>query len=184
MSVFIPSWISYRTYRTENEIKIAISNEKSREFLVLEDAAAILWEAISQETDGNLTKICAMQDLPLNEAETFVRQLCDIGVLSSSDQLAPEGGSWSGDSASQISHEDAVIVESEFQQWAQSNGFLWGASWETTYRCNEECLHCYNPGAARDHSLAPRRGTNELKKNEWLRMLQELYDTGVFESPR
>lgn len=123
MPVFIPSWISYRNYRTEGEIKIAISNEKSREFLVLGDADATLWEAISQDTDADLTKICAMQDLPLNKAEKFVGQLCDIGVLSWGDQFAPEMHLWSVDSASQISDEDAVMVESKFQHWAQAMDF-------------------------------------------------------------
>lgn len=178
MHLRIPHWISHRAYKTQSELKIAITNEHSQEFIILEEAAALLWDRIARDRSTSLKHLCTKLAFPIHETQQFVDELCKIGLLASSDHC--KTSNLPEEASSHLSTEDALVVESEFQRWARTNGFLWSASWETTYRCNEECLHCYNPGASRDHSVKARRGTQELKASEWLPMLQQLAEIGVF----
>lgn len=52
---------------------------------------------------------------------------------------------------------------------------------ELTYRCTEKCIHCYNPGAIRNNSEKNCRGDRvELSFEDYKRMIDELYDLGVY----
>lgn len=51
---------------------------------------------------------------------------------------------------------------------------------ELTYRCSERCIHCYNPGAARNSEEVPNRNIpNALSLDDYKRIINELYDEGV-----
>jgi radical SAM protein with 4Fe4S-binding SPASM domain len=49
-----------------------------------------------------------------------------------------------------------------------------------TYRCNERCVHCFNPGAAHSDQQKPQRNTAELTTSEALRMIDDAYTAGAF----
>ncbi len=66
------------------------------------------------------------------------------------------------------------------QGWVAGHGYLWSAFWEVTYRCNERCVHCYNPGAAHYPGEQSHRHTDELTTEEGYRLLRELALAGVF----
>ena len=188
----INTWVAHRSFTVGEECRVVISNEKHRELLVLEGAAAQLWSANAADSTKPLELICAEQQFPLDEAMQFVEELTAIGLLQSNtdptpthvpvpnviaiDDIevkdAPRQGLLPGT--------DDLEAEFEFQDWAKDRGYLWAASWELTYRCNEKCLHCYNPGASHDHAVAGRRGTRELKKDEWTKLLYDLKELGVF----
>ncbi len=71
-------------------------------------------------------------------------------------------------------------IEAEFQDWVLAQGCLWSLFWEMTYRCNERCVHCFNPGAAHSEQQKPKRDTAELTTAEALRMIDDAYTAGVF----
>ena len=68
----------------------------------------------------------------------------------------------------------------EFNEWLISNNQLTSAFIETTYRCNEKCLHCFNPGAAHEIGEVPKRNTNELTFDQYKDVIDELYDLGIW----
>ena len=52
---------------------------------------------------------------------------------------------------------------------------------ELTYRCSEQCIHCYNPGATRNSSEKNERGNRtELSIIDYKRIIDELYDLGIY----
>ena len=52
---------------------------------------------------------------------------------------------------------------------------------ELTYNCSERCVHCYNPGATRnDNEKSKRYRGNELKLDDYIRIIDELYNLGVY----
>jgi radical SAM protein with 4Fe4S-binding SPASM domain len=51
---------------------------------------------------------------------------------------------------------------------------------ELTYNCNEKCIHCFNPGAARnDEEKATRTNREEIDINDYERLLNDLQKLGV-----
>lgn len=51
---------------------------------------------------------------------------------------------------------------------------------ELTYRCSEQCVHCYNPGASRNDTEESRRHDFfELSLADYKRIIDELYEEGV-----
>ena len=71
-------------------------------------------------------------------------------------------------------------AEFEFQDWALARGYLWSALWEVTYRCNEACVHCFNPGASHEEGQRAHRKTDELSFKEAVKLLDDMKALGVF----
>lgn len=52
---------------------------------------------------------------------------------------------------------------------------------ELTYNCSESCIHCYNPGAARNNGEVCQRGLHsKLDLGQYKRLIDELYGEGTF----
>lgn len=59
-------------------------------------------------------------------------------------------------------------------------GGITSAMFELTYRCSEQCIHCYNPGAARNDKEKSTRGDRrELSLDDYKRVIDELYEEGL-----
>lgn len=183
---FVAPWVAHRTYRHNDECRSAISNEKDRELIVLEDEAANLWDEIAKSEGQELEVLTQRLGYPSDEAQGFIDELVDIGLLVADKNQIPEFVETVGYESAPASRITGVLgtddldIEFDFQDWAKDRGYLWATSWELTYRCNEKCLHCYNPGASHDHSQKSRRGTQELKDGEWQKLLDDMKDLGVF----
>lgn len=51
---------------------------------------------------------------------------------------------------------------------------------ELTYKCSEQCVHCYNIGATRnDNEVSYRNIEGELSLEDYQRIIDELYDEGL-----
>lgn len=60
-------------------------------------------------------------------------------------------------------------------------GDICSVMFELTYRCSEMCIHCYNAGASRNIEERSKRGErNELCLSEYKRIIDELYENGLF----
>lgn len=182
-SVVVPPWVAYRIYEpTAEECKVVISNERGREFLVLDDAAARLWAWIARNPGTSLSAMGDALSYPTAEMADFVSELVSIGLLRRGDTARVEASSPLVADEVPIASKAVTDQEAEFavQDWALERGYLWAALWELTYRCNEKCLHCFNPGASHDHGERGNRRTDELSATEWRSMLDELREIGVF----
>lgn len=52
---------------------------------------------------------------------------------------------------------------------------------ELTYRCSEQCIHCYNPGATRNNTEKSYRSNRvELTLEDYKRIIDELYELGLY----
>jgi MoaA/NifB/PqqE/SkfB family radical SAM enzyme len=175
-------WVASRSYAlgTDNP-RTAISNEKRHEFLVLENESAELWALIERGVErGDLTKRAELLGVA-DQIEEFLESLLEADLLGD----AGSSSNCSGEvvAAPPPRHLEGAAntdVEHEMMQWAAEHGYLWAGFWEMTYRCNERCVHCFNPGAAHSPHERPERETNELTTEEGRRLLEELAELGVF----
>ncbi len=195
-TVRVAPWVATRAFRpASGELRAVISNELDHEFLVLEDQSANLWGAIVDSPDSTASDLAIRLNYPQDEVETFLYELVDAHLIITSGQSAedliaarvksptqiPTAGRYESGGYNEASPGgNNLEAEFEFQDWASERGFLWSASWEVTYRCNESCVHCFNPGASHVDGQRAQRKTNELKAAEWRAMLQEMKEIGVF----
>lgn len=171
-------WTAWRTYITpDGGSKTLVLNQSNLEFLLLDDIASECW-AVFCERLPSWTDV--MAKLPISQADLleFADELAMAGLLlqcSSKHELdVPHSANLPSDI------ELSIDLEREMMQWVAENGFVYAAHWELTYRCNELCVHCYNPGAAHTAGEKPKRDTNELSTQEAKQLLRELVDIGVF----
>jgi radical SAM protein with 4Fe4S-binding SPASM domain len=70
-------------------------------------------------------------------------------------------------------------IEADFFDWLLDRQMLPTAMIELTYRCNQRCVHCFNPGAAHGPTEQPRRNGSELGTEEVFALLRQLAESGV-----
>lgn len=70
-------------------------------------------------------------------------------------------------------------IEGEMISWAEANRFLYSCHLDLTYRCNQKCLHCYNPNA-QERLNGETAITEELTFSELVQLLDQLVELGVF----
>ncbi|TGY74744.1 radical SAM protein [Enterorhabdus sp. NM05_H27] len=163
---FSPADVCWREY----EPFTVLYDLRSRQILTLENVAADIWHKIANEhaceIDDVVEHIAQEYDCDIDDAVddvcAFVDELYEMGVLRL-DGSFKETKTVSGSYASPDDDIEGEIIRSlePFDQ-------LYSATFEMTYACNENCVHCYAhfPGAAQPHKpSAPeiyRKAIDEL----------------------
>ena len=179
------AWIASRTYKHKSgESLSAISNARTHQFTTMEAEAALLWQRIEEGISlDKLQQRAGLMGLA-GELDTFVSNLdkaqliipsLDPGVKAHEQAKAPPDPNQNGAKVSAYQQ-----VTSRVRRWIINHGYLYSFFWELTYRCNERCIHCCNPGAAHKPGDRSRRNTNELTKEEMIELLDDLVEIGVF----
>lgn len=70
-------------------------------------------------------------------------------------------------------------AQDDYRLILQKNNIPFNVTFELTYNCNERCIHCYNPGAARNSHEANNRKLEELTTDDYKRLISELKNQGV-----
>lgn len=193
---FLPPWIASRTFLPPSaEAVSVISNELDHELIRLDDAPARLWGTIADSPDGaDVRQLCEVtRAIPEQEVQRFLDELVGLNLLShqryavpirlqvdTGQPAAPSGRYQSGGYEEPVAGGDNLVEEFELQDWALSKGYLWSAAWEMTYRCNESCVHCFNPGASHAPGEKSYRKTREVSFAEAKTLLAEMRGLGVF----
>jgi radical SAM protein with 4Fe4S-binding SPASM domain len=182
MSLSLAPWVSSRTYFSTDKVCSVIINERSRRFYTLEDESADLWSKIENGATKELLQNRAIELDVASELDEFLVSLEEMDLfinVNSTSSPAPYfvNHQSSNDSEAESSFQQ---LESEFSDWVRENGGLWALFYEMTYRCNERCVHCFNPGAAHTEQQKPQRNTEELTTEEAIAMIDDAYVAGAF----
>lgn len=70
-------------------------------------------------------------------------------------------------------------AQDDYRKILQENNIPFNVIFELTYNCNERCIHCYNPGAARNSHEVPNRKSHELTTKDYEILIYELKQLGV-----
>ncbi len=188
-STFVAApWLSFRSYLTDDGIaRSVIFDERMHKTYFLDGAASTIWSMIEKKcTTDELENLAVILGLS-EEISDFVNQMESDGLCLRINEDLERGGVNLTNFAQAAAPEPKAYENSEvdaplreFMSWVADNGFLYSVHWEITWRCNERCIHCYNPGAAHLPHEKPERDTNELSTEEVFRVLEELKALGVF----
>lgn len=180
-------WIASRTYKSETgEFLSAISNARTHQFITMEAEAAQLWKQVEEGISLSDLQHRARLVGVAGELDTFISSLDkaylinpELGRRETAFVQAdvPPDPKVDPNEPGARAYEQAEL---NVQSWVRGNGYLYAFFWELTYRCNERCIHCFNPGAARKPGDRNRRNTNELTKKEMIELLDDMVEVGVF----
>lgn len=177
----IPPWVSSRSYALGTpSARSILTNARWWTNIVLADTSADLWAALPQrfslEELAERTKGIGI-DLgdadTRSEVQTFLKTLYDDGLVCLTNGYNPQPDHRADRGQSGIDKTwNITSVEMDFNDWLADQNILPSAFIELTYRCNQRCVHCFNPGAA--------HCPNELTTEELSILLEELAAMGVY----
>ncbi len=189
----IPPWISCRSYIVnETSGYTIISHQLDHKITLLKDASAVLWSKFEGQCFSRADALAYLGEIgsadPEEDLDSFLTTLTDQQLLvdetTSNCPLplqppAPEQSAYSS-SIGPVFNEEDKALEDEVANFAEEHGFLFSAFWEVTNRCNEKCIHCFNPGAPHAEHEKGNRSTEELNTQEGLALIQSFYDAGAY----
>ena len=166
------AWRTYFPYTDDS--RTFLCNESDHEFLLLEELSSDIWHMISTDnTEAQWQEFLSQNDISTDELNDFIQELADSGLISSANHIKNTNNQPTITSNAENSETtSANTLESEMKNWVESKGLIYAVHWEMTYRCNEVCIHCYNPGAAHETHEKPQRDTDELTTQEALHLLE------------
>ena len=175
----IPVWIASRSYFTGTEkARTIITNSKWWMHLVLTELSSDLWSILPKQFNlESLHKPLATLGIDLTdgehrqEVESFLQTLWQDGVLVTDSESNPKPSLTVSDYQEEARHISSVAAM--FNDGLANEGILASAFFELTYRCNQHCVHCFNPRSTCDHS-------KELTTDEIVSTLAELESMGTY----
>lgn len=174
--LMIAPWVSWRIYRTSTETRCFLSNEQSRNFILLTDESAELFEHLSKGIKYSKLYELAVSLQVDGSLDEFISELVSERLLVSISD-AFEDTSIIDDEC--ISRPTKSELEADMIDWCVANDFLYSCHLDLTYRCNQRCIHCYNPNAA-DRINGKYVAIDEIKSSEIIELLDDLVALGVF----
>ena len=195
-----PKWTAGRYRKTKSGEDWAIVNNllEGYSYLFKEESAKIIGEIleVGKGDDIDLTAIkkTVAKDFSNEDFFNFITQLCDVGIISNhifTDEEFKKVRKKIGDKR----REEKITVvqevqeklpfsrsttEDEYMGMLEKDDIPFVVILETTYNCNEKCVHCFNPGAARnDDEKSERNKRDEIDITHYEKLLDELKELGV-----
>ncbi|MCH5162262.1 MAG: radical SAM protein [Clostridiales bacterium] len=143
--VFVPPWISCRTYLFgQEESRTYIANEKMHTYVLLEGLASDMWKLLLDNTSRDELTSWAENCGVSDQVEDFLADLEKQGLICRGQANDVAKAAYEPFSSDEHSDEEKKFIE-EMQAWLFEKKFLFSTFFELTYNCNLKCVHCYNP---------------------------------------
>lgn len=142
----VAPWCATNFYEKNKEKRAYIKNEITTEFFLLEDISALIWKKIMEKSSYTEILECALNYKESKEdIDSFISELKELNLIVETQQTINTN---QGLLTLSISNKDVDCTNAEFENsmysWFGKNKILAKLFIETTYRCNMNCIHCYN----------------------------------------
>jgi MoaA/NifB/PqqE/SkfB family radical SAM enzyme len=186
-----PPWTCGK-YNAKKHVAIVFNSIEQCDYFFEEDAADIIGLILSAGRNGKVSIYDISQKLQIDESSVnnFFSNLVEYGLLSPSliskevieeyrnaCKLARTSGKTQGEFGM---NEEFSNAEEAYCEAITDYDTIYSVMFELTYRCNEMCIHCYNPGATRNSREVSRRGElKELSLDDYKQIIDELCSAGL-----
>ena len=183
-------------YNSERQVAI-IYNLISSDCFYFEGASAKVVNQILNTPRAGVVDVDTLvinQEVSIEDLFCFLDSLQESGILSPVfpddsvetmyrkyiAELRLNQDNTSGDTLDYERQIDVSDAEKLYFDTVQTPGVATSIMFELTYRCSERCIHCYNPGAARNTNEECTRGRfEELNVDDYKRIIDELCEQGL-----
>jgi radical SAM protein with 4Fe4S-binding SPASM domain len=161
-----PPWLASRFYEcsdTESEWSV-VYNLRARRLLLLEGNSSKVWENLrfDQPLLASVGHVSELLRKPESHVADLLARFAD--VLAEKGLIIRPGQALTGRDGPTSPAIDQDPLEARIEQRMVAENVLWRLFFEVTYRCNEDCIHCFNP---------TERRTEELSTEQIARVLSE-----------
>jgi radical SAM protein with 4Fe4S-binding SPASM domain len=176
----IPSYVFSRSYFEGTEkSRTVITNTLWITHHILEGVSSDVWSILPKSfTLDSLRPRWTEIDIDIDdkdhrvEIENFLHALRQDGLIQIIGEENPRPSPIIQDEREYLDRSHIPYVAAKFNKGLVAEGLLPCALIELTYRCNERCVHCFNPKS----SYNP---TNELTTGEIIAVINDLYEVGI-----
>ena len=156
----IPEFITAHSYLIKNNKKslIYIYNYKTKEFIILDEDAAILYNFFKKShTHKEIIDFASTKNFQ-DEIDDFLKELIDIGLLT--DTGLKTKTFINSNSIKVTNIEEDNNFRKEMSAFMEANNYMERLFLELTYNCNLNCIHCYNDKTKKNQYMK----FNDIKK--------------------
>lgn len=182
-----PIWISGR-YDADKHAALLYNLIEGLVYYFKDISADIIGEILETEWNGTvyISELCQKYVIRREKLHSFFNDLTRRGILT---QVVPgeidilnyrkKVGQNRLEKITSTDKSFEASAENEYREYV--NPKVGVVQIELTYNCTEQCVHCYNPGASRNkNEISKRYRKNELILNDYYKIIDELYDLGVY----
>jgi radical SAM protein with 4Fe4S-binding SPASM domain len=194
-----PKWSCGRYYRDASKSHALMYNLiEGMVYYFQDESADIIGKILEFPKTGQLPlqALCETtgNQYSHEEIQSFCNDLVDVGLLTQgllSEDVIIENRKIAGEQRSGVAMnvEKTILEKLPFLQDSAENIYMdilekaripFVVMFELTYSCNEKCVHCFNPGAARnDSEKSERNNREEIDLHHYEMLLDELQKMGV-----
>jgi MoaA/NifB/PqqE/SkfB family radical SAM enzyme len=188
---FRPEWTCGR-FNKEHQVALMYNLITGMSYLFEDESAEVIGEVLLAPKNRmiNIEAVALHTQIAMESLLPFIDNIVEIGLLTTEipdikriEMYRKAVGVERKKNAlmqSWDSNDIAQNISSAERDYFDKVGGITNVMFELTYRCSENCIHCYNPGATRnDDEVNKRADRIELGLNDYKRIIDELYDLGL-----
>lgn len=190
---FRPPWTCGK-YNAEKHVAIVFNLLARMSYFFEAESADVINCVLASERGAkiNVNDVSVKCNIVPSSIDDFFYELCTMGILAdkeiTEDVIANYRNKCKGlktpptigARAAELSNNG---VQSAYQAYADAVRdctVLTDVMFELTYRCQAQCVHCYNPGATRnDNERSGRSDMKELTLDDYKKIIDDLCDNGL-----
>lgn len=188
-----PPWTCGK-YNADKHVAIMFNLLSRMNYFYEEESAEVIGYVLATGRGEKISvgEVSIKSNIVPNSIAKFFGELCTMGLLSdreiSEEVILDYRNKCKGISAppSIGSRAEELVndgMQSAYQAYTDAvndSVVLSDVMFELTYRCQAQCIHCYNPGATRnDSERSGRADTEELSLDDYKRIIDDLCDNGL-----
>lgn len=188
-----PPWTCGK-YNAEKHVAIMFNLLSGMNYFFEAESADVVGMVLAAGRGGRMSLTDISDKLLIGTAslEPFFEQLCSLQLISQeaittemvtayrkecADLPSPQSPKIH---AEHLKQEGAVSAIQAYADAVNEPGVVIDVMFEMTYRCQAQCIHCYNPGATRNDTERNGRGDiNELSLEEYKSIIDDLCAHGL-----
>ncbi len=173
--IYVAPFCSTNFFCSNTGLKSYIKNEVTGEYFLLEDYSADIWKLIINGKDYyDIIKYADSENLSKQNADDFLISLKKELLISDKPFKENKLKEHSYINCDLNSRQKYAQFTKIMYGWFKKNKFLSNLTIETTYNCNEKCIHCYNK-----YNYENKKNF-EIKFEDIKPVIDEAYKMGLF----
>lgn len=190
VNIFRPEWLSGR-YDMQKKVAISYNLVEGMSYFFEAHSSVVISYLLElkRNTFISLEELSKKTGIHIVSLVPFVTELINLGLVTTriitEDEVleyrhATAKNKHTVSNKQQSDSSDINFDDAENEYSEATNGVT-SVMFELTYRCSEQCIHCYNIGSAHNDNEISRRGNRtELSLEQYKHIIDQLCEKGMF----